>query len=65
MTTYLLGTFPYADRARVLTAIDEAVAALGVQQGMVPELAGATRIFVRVIVPQERLGTHKPMPEEQ
>ncbi len=59
---YRIATLPYADRRRVLDAVDEAVAALGLPTGVSVTLDGGTEVIVRVTCPPERIGTHTPTP---
>ena len=60
---YRIATLPYADRRRVLDAVDEAVQALGLPAGVNMTLDGGTEVIVRVVCPPERIGTHTPTPE--
>ena len=54
MSEYRIATLPYADRRRVLDAVDEAVAALGLPAGVSVTLDGGTEVIVRVTPPEPR-----------
>ena len=62
-TTYRIATLPYADRHRVLDALDAAVATLDLPAGVNVTLDGGCEILVIVHTPPERIGTHTPEPE--
>lgn len=60
---YRIATLPYADRRRVLEAVEEAVAALHLPT-VNDSLEGGCQVCVSVNCPPERLGTHTPEPEK-